>query len=119
MTKILLVDDDVDTLNLIVNCLSESGYDVFTARDGLEGLQKFAENNIELVITDILMPGMDGVALIENIRNCSNEKHVPAIAIATNPCLPEFSPFDAFFRKPIAIEILIHAIELGTRNGRK
>jgi CheY-like chemotaxis protein len=114
MTKILLVDDDTVTLNSIFKCLSEFGYDVVSACDGSEGFQKFLENHFDLIITDIVMPKMDGTTLVENIRNDSNSKYIPAIAIATYPCIQEYSPFDAFFRKPLSVEKLFDAIEKGT-----
>ena len=67
LTKILLVDDDEINLNSLYELLSEFGYDVITAHDGLEGFQKFAENRFDLVITDIAMPNMNGITLIEKI----------------------------------------------------
>jgi two-component system chemotaxis sensor kinase CheA len=60
-TKILLVDDDEITLNSIYDLLSQIGYDVITAHDGLEGLHKFLTNHFDLVITDIAMPKMNGI----------------------------------------------------------
>ncbi len=119
MTRILLVGDDAVTLNSIFNHLSGFGYNVVTACDGIEGLSKFVENHFDIVITDIVMPKMDGITLVEKIRDDSNRKYVPAIAIATYPCLPEYSPFDAFFSKPLAVEKLLDTIEKATKNGRK
>ena len=119
MTKILFVDDDAVALNSIFRRLSGIGYDVVIACDGIEGLSKFLESHFDIVITDIVMPKMDGITLVEKIREDSNQKYVPAIAIATYPCLPEYSPFDAFFRKPLAVEKLLDAIEKATKNGRR
>ena len=119
MTRILLVSDDSVTLNSIFNHLSGFGYKVVTACDGIEGLSKFVENHFDIVITDIAMPKIDGITLVEKIRDNSNQKYVPAIAIAANPCLPEYSPFDAFFRKPLAIEKLLNTIEKAINNGKK
>ena len=118
MTKILLVDDDEITLNSIYELLSEFGYDVITAHDGLEGFQKYSENRFDLIITDIVMPNMNGITLIEKIRDDLNQKYVPAIAISTNLCLPELSLFDAFYRKTLAVEKLLDTIEMATKNER-
>jgi len=57
---ILVVDDDVNVVEVLKINLSESGYDVITAYDGKDGLKKFAETKPDLIITDILMPGIDG-----------------------------------------------------------
>ena len=65
------------------------------------------------------MPKIDGFTLVEKIRDDSNQKYVLAIAIATYPCLPEQSPFDVFFRKPLAVGQLLDTIEKATQNGRR
>ena len=119
LTKIPLVDDDTVILNSIFKLLSGLGYDVVTARNGIEGLQKFIENHIDLVITDIAMPRMNGITLVEKIRDHSGRKYVPTIAISANPCLPEYSLFDAFLRKPLEVEKLLDSIEKATQNDRK
>ena len=119
MMKILLVDDDPVTLNSISKLLSEFGYDVVTARNGIEGLQEFIKNHFDIVITDIAMPKMNGITLVEEIRNGSYQQYVPTIAIFTNPCLPEYSLFDALYRKTLGVENLLDSIEEATKNGRK
>ena len=119
MTQILIVDDDVITLNSIDKLLSEFRYKVVTANDGIEGFQKFVENDIDLVITDIVMPGMNGITLVEKIRDNSDQKYIPAIAISASPCLPEYSPFDAFFRKPLAVGKFFDLIQKATKNDRQ
>ena len=117
--KILLVDDDTVTLNSISKLLSESGYEVVIARNGIEGLQEFLKNHFDLIITDIAMPGMTGIALVEEIRNGSYQQHVPAIALFTNPCLPEYSLFDALYRKTLGVKRLLDSVEEAVKNGRK
>ena len=119
MMKILLVDDDTVTLNSISKLLSELGYDVVTARNGIEALQEFMKCDFDLVITDIAMPSMNGITLVEEIRNGSYHQYVPAIAIFTNPCLPEYSLFDALYRKNLAVERLLDSVEKAAKNGRK
>lgn len=119
MMKILLVDDDTVTLNSISKRLSEFGYDVVTARNGIEALQEFIKNHFDLVITDIAMPRMNGITLVEEIRNGSSQQYVPAIALFTNPCLPEYSLFDALYRKTHGVERLLDSVEEAAKNGRK
>ncbi|MFA5779262.1 MAG: response regulator [Elusimicrobiota bacterium] len=57
---ILVVDDDVNVVEILKVNLLESGYDVVTAYDGQDGLKKFADKKPDLIITDILMPRIDG-----------------------------------------------------------
>lgn len=66
--KILLVDDDEISLTLLESILAQAGYEVLPATDGLKGLRRFIESAPELVITDIQMPGMDGLQLLQAIR---------------------------------------------------
>ena len=58
------------------------------------------------------------LSLVEKIRDNSSQKYISAIAISANLCLPEYSPFDAFFRKPLAVEKFLDSIEKATKNDR-
>jgi len=66
--EILLVDDDPDLLQLITLRLSSAGYRVSTAASGEEALGKLAARRPDVVITDLRMDGMDGLALFDRIR---------------------------------------------------
>lgn len=78
MTTILLVDDEDLLREGIREILELSEYQVIEARDGEEALQKFAVNNVDLVISDIIMPNMDGVEFVSRLRDS-----FPAIPILT------------------------------------
>lgn len=73
-TKILIVDDEAYIRRVLELKLKNKGYDVITANNGTEGLEKFNLYHPEIVITDIKMPGMDGQALCEQINNTKNKK---------------------------------------------
>ncbi len=66
--NILIVDDNPDQCEILAELVSEIGHNAYTATDGEMALQVFDERSIELVITDIKMPKMDGMALLEKIR---------------------------------------------------
>ena len=70
--KILLVDDNPLPLALGKDILESGGYEAITAKDGIEALQLLSQHTFAVVITDILMPDMDGYSLCLKIR--SNEK---------------------------------------------
>ena len=78
MTTILLVDDEDLLREGIKEILELSDYQVIEARDGEEALQKFAVNNVDLVISDIIMPNMDGVDFVSRLR-----ESFPAVPILT------------------------------------
>ncbi|MHA2062728.1 MAG: response regulator, partial [Candidatus Sifarchaeia archaeon] len=66
-TKILIVDDDVDALELMHELFEGKGYQPSTATNGLEALNLIREDEPDMVITDIRMPDMDGMQLLEEM----------------------------------------------------
>ncbi len=76
--SILVIDDDQSVLSLLKAFLEPEGFDVSTATDGSYGMQLLRETKIDLVLLDILMPGLDGYQVIQSIREQSN---VPIIMI--------------------------------------
>ncbi|MDP3298058.1 MAG: sigma-54 dependent transcriptional regulator [Thermodesulfovibrionia bacterium] len=66
--KILLAEDEEITLNNIVDTLREEGYDVSGTKDGVEALKMIESDNFDILITDIKMPGMDGITLLEKVK---------------------------------------------------
>jgi len=69
MNKILLIDDEPDIVRVLGISLRADGYEVIPALSGAEGLEAFAKDKPEIVITDIKMPGMDGIEVLEKIKN--------------------------------------------------
>lgn len=67
MFKILITDDDVDLRELLTEAVSNWGYVVSVAKDGEEALKKLRMERFDIVITDLMMPGMDGLKLLERI----------------------------------------------------
>ena len=66
--NILLVDDDKEIREWLELDLKFSGYNVSTAKDGAEGLQKALNENYDLIIMDVMMPKIDGFTLCQNVR---------------------------------------------------
>jgi len=71
---ILLVDDEIDILDIQNRYLIQAGYDVLVAHDGKEGLELFRKKSIDLIITDIMMPNMDGYDLISEVQYLDEEQ---------------------------------------------
>ena len=63
--KIVLIDDEEDIRDVMTVALSDAGYDVLTAADGVTGLQRCETFSPQIVITDIRMPGLDGLQVLE------------------------------------------------------
>ena len=82
-TSILLVDDSVSMREMVGFTLKGAGYKVSQAEDGVEAL-KFAQGNtVDLVITDINMPNMDGITLIKELRALPAYKFIPILTLTT------------------------------------
>jgi DNA-binding response OmpR family regulator len=79
--KILVVDDDELVLIALEALLSPSGYEVTTVKNGDDALGKITKKNFDLIILDIIMPGMNGFELCEKIRLYDEYKAVPIIML--------------------------------------
>ena len=79
MRTILVVDDEPNYLIVLSEILREEGFEVFTAESGNEGLPIVRDSDLDLVISDMKMPGMDGIQLLENIKKI--DRQLPVILI--------------------------------------
>ncbi len=79
MKKILIIDDEKPTLDMFRLLLSAHGYDVLTAENGREGIEVFERERPPLVITDIKMPGMDGIEVLRLIKGSNPKAEVIVI----------------------------------------
>jgi diguanylate cyclase (GGDEF)-like protein len=77
--KILVVDDEEIMRNMLKDVLTDAGYMVFTACDGKEAIEKFTDQDLSIVITDIRMPGMDGVEVTRKFKETRSDVCVIAI----------------------------------------
>jgi DNA-binding response OmpR family regulator len=81
--KILLVDDSSTVLLMEKMILSKSEYDVVTARDGLEGVEKARCERPDLILMDVVMPRMDGFEAVRKLREDDATKSIPVIMVTT------------------------------------
>ncbi|MEF9438726.1 MAG: response regulator, partial [Candidatus Mariimomonas ferrooxydans] len=115
---ILVVDDDTYVLDSITNLLKEYGYSIVACKSGEEAMAQFQKNDFELVLTDIKMPWVSGIELLEKIHVIDSEIPVVLrtayadmdIAIAAI----KQGAFD-FITKPYESEYLLHTIEKAIR----
>ena len=81
MPLILVVDDEPDLLALLVDQVSSLGYDVVPARDGREGLRLAIDRAPDVILTDVIMPYMDGPEMLDRLRSRPGTREIPVIAI--------------------------------------
>jgi adenylate cyclase len=79
---ILVVDDDPVMRTLLARTLETQGHGVLTARDGLEALNVLSASEPEIVLLDVMMPGMDGVTVLERIKSDPARRSVPVIMVS-------------------------------------
>jgi two-component system alkaline phosphatase synthesis response regulator PhoP len=81
--KILLVDDDVFLRDMYATKFQEYGDEVDSAKDGSEALRMVSSNTYDVVITDMVMPGMSGTELVMRIKELAQE-HIPKCLVLSN-----------------------------------
>lgn len=83
MKKVLIVDDSVSMRQMVGFTLREGGFDVIEAEHGQDALDKLKSATVDLVITDLNMPVMDGITLIQNLRQQAAMKTKPILMLTT------------------------------------
>lgn len=84
MAKLIMtVDDSASVRQMVSFTLKQSGYDVVEAVDGKDGLQKLAGTKVDMIITDLNMPNLDGIGLIKGARAIPACKFIPIIMLTT------------------------------------
>jgi DNA-binding NarL/FixJ family response regulator len=114
--QLLVVDDDPSLLLAVSETLRAEGYDVQTARRGAEAMVRVAEALPDLIISDIRMPGMDGYALVRNLRASPRSRLVPIIFLtAKDETVDRITGFrtgvDAYVTKPFEPEELVAIVK--------
>jgi two-component system chemotaxis response regulator CheY len=80
---VLAVDDSASMRQMIKMTLSGAGYNVIEANDGNHGLSTARTSTVDIVLTDLNMPGMDGVALIKELRKLNAYNGIPILMVTT------------------------------------
>ncbi len=91
MTKILIIEDDREVLELLAKKIEEAGYEALTARDGEEGLRLLREEKPSLVLLDILLPNVDGLELLRRKQALPETADIPTIIISNSGAASEIS----------------------------
>lgn len=128
MAKILLADDEADTISLFKDALEEEGYTIVTARDGLDVLRLIQAEMPDLLILDLRIPGLDGERILSRL---TRDKLAPAIKVFV---LTGFNDFNVtkeriknkfgglvaeYFEKPADLIALCSAVATHLPKGEK
>ncbi len=104
--KILVVDDSPSVLAILEDMLVDLGYEVTTAGDGKQACQLAEATRYDLIITDLTMPVMDGIAFVETAKKMPNCKFVPIVMLSSEDdeekiAMAKKVGISTFLRKPI------------------
>jgi DNA-binding response OmpR family regulator len=121
MFNILVVEDDINLNKLICSVLSQNGYKAFPAPNADSGLEKLADNYIDLVISDIMMPGKDGYEFATEIRKTNKE--IPILFVTAKESLEDKQKgfdigIDDYMVKPIELNELVFRVKALLRRAK-
>jgi len=115
VVRVLAIDDEKAILDMLKRALALFGFSVEVASNGEEGIEKFDNESFDVVVTDILMPGIDGISVLNYIRK-SKRADTPVIGISGTPWLLQSESFDLVLDKPFSIKSLIDSVKQFTEN---
>jgi len=116
MDQILVVDDCGVTRKLLTFMIKGGGYNIILAGNGVEGLEKLASSHVDLIVTDLNMPLMDGLEFAVNVRSAKEYRHIPIIMLTTEAGAEDRARADEagishYFVKPVEPEALMDEIK--------
>ena len=103
MKRILVVDDEPALVQVLSSILESEGYEVFSASNGKEGIERAQNLLPDLVILDYLMPGLNGAEVGDALRSAARTHHIKILmssSLSETAVRPRFSGYDAYARKP-------------------
>lgn len=108
--RMLLVEDEQTLADIIADTLGEKEFDVTVAYNGIEGLRRFDERRPDVVVTDIMMPGMDGFSFVDELRRRSAD--VPVLFLSARSAVEDVvhgfeTGGNDYLRKPFAMSELV------------
>jgi two-component system, chemotaxis family, chemotaxis protein CheY len=83
MARIMAVDDSASMRRMVSFTLKSAGFEVIEAEDGVEAFNRAKDETVDLVVTDVNMPNLDGISLIRELRSLPSYKFVPILMLTT------------------------------------
>ena len=119
MAKILIADDDPDFVQTISTILRSEGYEVASAKDGVQALRMMREEKVDLILLDVMMAStLDGVGVAHEMQTDTTLKGIPIVMISSIISSPhasmfptdEYIPIDSWITKPVQPDDLLERV---------
>jgi DNA-binding response OmpR family regulator len=113
MKTILIVDDERDITDVVAATLQDEGYRVLTAHNGVDGLSCLSRSTPDMVISDFMMPFMDGATMCQRIHNDPQFKDIPFVIVSVmdeRVIGRDFGTYDGYIRKPFRMGVLLKLV---------
>lgn len=113
MKSILVVEDELDILETLEMLLAMEGYKVLTASNGRDALKVLSENPVDLVLSDVMMPVLTGLEMLDSVRGDPRHREIPVILMSAANVRPKSGPhgWTEFMKKPVEMEQLLATVD--------
>ncbi len=116
VARILVIDDDADIRDAVTEVLTFEGHEVFTAAEGEQGLVRCRQARPDLVLLDLMMPGMNGWDFLKSLRRDEVIGRTPVVVVSALGRVPEL-PVSGFLPKPFGLDALVALVRGATRQA--
>lgn len=113
MQTVLVVDDEFGIAEVLEAILNDDGYRVVTAINGHHALERLAGNRVDLVLSDLMMPVMDGAALFKALKEDKRYQRIPFVLMCSLPeanITNRISGYTAFLHKPFKVDEVLEVV---------
>jgi two-component system, OmpR family, alkaline phosphatase synthesis response regulator PhoP len=122
--KVLVIDDDPNAVSILQIILEDKGYEMIWANDGETAIQKVYEQNPDVIMLDVMMPGMDGYQVCEVLKNNPKTKDIPVIMLTAKDMGEDVEKalskkVDWYIAKPYDSKYLVNKIETFIKKRRE
>lgn len=120
MTRILVVEDEKPIRELLADMLLEYGYEVDSARDGEAALARMHDHVPDVILLDLMMPGMDGWSFVRTLRNLTRWGSIPIVVVSAIADLPAAAArlgVVSCITKPFDMDLLVQRVEEAAASG--
>jgi DNA-binding response OmpR family regulator len=113
VARVLIIDDDPDIRDAVTEVLTLDGHEVYSAAEGEQGLVRCRVVRPDLVLLDLMMPGMNGWDFLKSLRRDEELSRIPVVVVSALGRVPEL-PVSGFLPKPFGLDALLSVVRTAT-----